>query len=525
MHAKEKAAIELAKLAKQSESTKAKFLAQMSHEIRTPMNGVFGLLQLTYGEQNQQKMNDNLRTALRSFESLRRIIDDILDFSKIEANKLELVAQAFALDITLREVSQSMSRAAYGKHIDMWIDIDPACPRECVGDPIRLNQILFNLTNNAIKFTENGEIRLTIFLLDETENHYQLGIELSDTGIGMSPQESARIFDAFTQASDTTHGKFGGTGLGLAIVKQLVNLMDGSITVKSERNKGTSFVLDIYLQKSSKMERFSDPLTNDNSRNAEVFIVSTSELAHSILKKHCSSLGWLTRSFNTIAEVQESPLANNDNAKIMLVENKAQLSDEQIRQIKETKTSFPHLIVVHAGNPDFNRQVLNDDTLLDVVIDKPITPSELYDNLVPYTQMAGETNHKKESLMSTQLANAHILLVEDNDINQMVATSMLENAGAVVSVANNGQECLDMLSANEHTYQLILMDMQMPVMDGITATQEIRKLDKYAHLPIVALTANAMEEEVEACTNAGMQDHVAKPIDKSVLIQTVYKYL
>ena len=233
MQKSEELAVELAHKAEQSERSKANFLAQMSHEIRTPMNGMYGLLQMTQGERDYKKINRNLDQAIGSFKALKRIIDDILDFSKIEANKLSLVSQPFRLDTTFREVANVMGRAAYEKDLEMWIDIAPECPREVLGDAIRVNQILFNLANNAIKFTESGEVKLSVSLISETEDSYCLGFSMSDTGVGMSEQEITHVFEAFKQASNTTHSKFGGTGLGLSIVKQLIELMDGDINIIS----------------------------------------------------------------------------------------------------------------------------------------------------------------------------------------------------------------------------------------------------------------------------------------------------
>nr|WP_136251398.1 ATP-binding protein [Ningiella ruwaisensis] len=517
---KELLAIELAEKAQSSERTKSRFLAQMSHEIRTPMNGLFGLLQLTYGERDQRKINENLKNAIKSFETLRRVIDDILDFSKIEAGKLKLVEQPFALDLSLREVSQTMSRAAYGKNIDMWIDIDTNCPRECVGDIIRLNQILFNLSNNAIKFTNRGEIRLNVKLLAQSDTRYHLGFVLRDTGIGMSPAELEQVFSAFTQASDKTHIKFGGTGLGLTIVKQLIELMDGSITVSSEPGKGSTFVFDIWLGKAESELKFEQSDMRIDTYLLEILLISHSEVAKTIIQKQCATLGWISRSTHEVSSLAAFKFASNDNKKAVLIEDSIHLTKSDFDDITQFKARYPQVLFVLISKTTKPRLTLSEQKLFDVIISKPLTPSALYDEIAPFVSNAPANHIEESTSKSNGLANAHILVVEDNEINQMVAASMLENAGAKVSLASHGEECLNMLSDQPAQFDLILMDMQMPVMDGISATKAIRKNETYDSIPIVALTANAMEEEREACIEAGMQAHVAKPIDKAELIQT-----
>ncbi|MFC4700983.1 response regulator [Glaciecola siphonariae] len=521
-------ALQLAEDAQASEKAKAMFLAQMSHEIRTPMNGLFGMLQLTYGERDQQKINHNLKHAMRSFEGLKRIIDDILDFSKIEAGKLELVQQRFGLDVALRDTAQIMGRAAYGKNVDMWIDIDPNCPREAIGDVIRLNQILFNLTNNAIKFTEEGEIKLIVKLLSETNDKINLGFVVKDTGIGMSETQAAEVFSAFTQASTDTHRKFGGTGLGLSIVKQLINLMGGTISVSSESAKGSLFSFDIWLNKAPNAKLFSQPEVGNDSGYIEAVLITPSEVALTILKRSCSTLGWISSALPSLSELKTLRTGQNAQRQVIIIDDKTKLTANDfvlLKRYKQENESTVSVLIAKDGNFTISQA---DKTAFDSIVSKPFTPSTLYDAVVSSTG-SDNLRHKPQGnivdVTSSSLKSNHILIVEDNEINQMVAATMLENAGATVALANNGKHCLEMLAAHPGAFDAVLMDVQMPEMDGIEATRFIRQQSIYDKVPIIALTANAMEQERNSCIDAGMQSHVAKPIDRAELIQTIMRMI
>lgn len=516
-------ALQLADDAQASEKAKAMFLAQMSHEIRTPMNGLFGMLQITYGERDQQKINHNLKHAMRSFEALKRIIDDILDFSKIEAGKLQLVEQRFGLDLALRDIAQIMGRSAYGKNIDMWIDIDPNCPREIVGDAIRINQILFNLTNNAIKFTEEGEVRLIVKLLSENDSRLNLGFVVKDTGIGMNKAQSQKVFNAFSQASRDTHSQFGGTGLGLTIVQQLIALMGGEIKVTSDIDSGSLFSFNIWVGKAQDTTLFSDTKQLPNHNYMEAILLTPSEVSLAILKRSCSALGWTSLSLSNVSELKHFTSTSNAQGQVVIVDDKLPLKQDDfalLRQYKADKANTTTVLIAKEGNFDIKQ---HDKSSFDKIISKPFTPSTLFDAVVTHSNKVVDLSHrirtKEASMLSLQGLN--VMIVEDNEINQMVAATMLEGAGAEITLANHGKHCLELLASSPGGFDVILMDVQMPEMNGIEATTFIREQSMYDKVPIVALTANAMEQERNECINVGMQAHVAKPIDRAELIQTI----
>lgn len=527
MQKSEALANDLADKAEQSERAKASFLAQMSHEIRTPMNGMYGLLQLTQGERNYKKINKNLDQAVGSFRVLKRIIDDILDFSKIEAGKLTLVNQSFRLDATFREVAQIMGRAGYGKTLDMWIDIAPECPREVIGDAVRVNQILFNLTNNAIKFTETGEIKLQVKLVEESSENVVLGFCVSDTGVGMNEQEISQVFEAFTQASDTTHRKFGGTGLGLSIVKQLIELMGGKININSERGKGTQFEFTLKFNKANNSRSFAEFSQVEDAQFYEALIYGFSPSAVPLIKKQCAILGWPTQTLSQFEDIRQTELRDNSKRLVLIVDENilddADISSGLSKTIKENP-GISKVLVASYGSAKLNEL---EKTPFENVIIKPFTPSTLYDAVVSFDNEAllstiSEVKNQNAVAKSSEvLSGLSILLAEDNEINQMVFTAMLESAGAVVKVASNGQECVDKLALER--FDIVCMDIQMPIMDGIEATKLIRENTHHDNIPIIALTANALEEDRKRSIDAGMQLHVAKPIERAELIDAVRK--
>lgn len=470
-----------------------------------------------------------LNRAIGSFTALKRIIDDILDFSKIEANKLSLVSQPFRLDTTFREVAHVMGRAAYEKDLEMWIDIAPECPREVLGDAIRVNQILFNLANNAIKFTESGEVKLSVSLLDETDDSYHLGFSMSDTGVGMSEQEVAYVFEAFKQASDTTHSKFGGTGLGLSIVKQLIELMDGDINIVSEKGKGTCFEFSIKLKKTAFLRTFKDFGESDDVHFYEALLLGFDPTSLHLVKRQCSILGWTSRAVASIEEIKNQTTLNNSKRQVLIVDERIYddaAAKSSMSQALAKLDSTVKVLVARYGSSVFS---VIEQTPFDNVIVKPFTPSTLYDAIVNFEDelgrgLDGNSTSDNARLLKSKpadkmLSGLWILVAEDNEINQMVFTAMLEDAGASVVVVNNGQECIDKLA--DCKVDLICMDLQKPVMDGISATKIIRENTEYDSIPIVALTANAMEEDRQLSIEAGMQRHVSKPVERTDLINVV----
>nr|WP_306174652.1 ATP-binding protein [Alteromonas stellipolaris] len=500
-----------------AEKSKADFLARMSHEIRTPMNGVYGLLQITLGERNYKKINDNIEQAITSFSLLSRIIDDVLDFSKIEAGKLDMVEAPFRLDSLLNQVGKMMGRAAYGKHIELWIDVDPKCPKHVVGDAVRLNQIISNLISNAIKFTSRGEVNLSVELLNENEDTVQLGFEVQDTGIGMTENQANQIFGAFTQASRDTNAKFGGTGLGLSIAKQLVEMMNGKIGVISQQGKGSKFHFNVLLKKASAAQ--ADSLSEQDVMCYQAIVLTQNVNVETGIQRQCSVLGWPSYVSKSVEDLLVHKSSNSLPRVILIDEGiLSVISKEALADWQREQKEITHLVVVSHNTKSFEKDSL---VFFDDLLYKPFTPSTLYDTVISCNQSIDKLAEKPvveddEKLLTKTL----ILVVEDNPINQQVAGAMLKSAGAVVKFAENGQECLDLLLSGFKPH-LILMDMQMPIMGGVEAAEHIRANSTWDNIPILAMTANAMEADRKRCINAGMQGHIIKPVVKQDLITQV----
>ena len=515
--------------------TKSMFLANMSHEIRTPMNAIIGMAHLCLWTELSAKQRDYVQKIHNASLSLLGIINDILDFSKIEAGKLALETIGFTLDEVLGAVSTMVAPKAHDKGLELLFHVPGNIPQRLVGDPLRLGQILINLLNNAIKFTEHGQIGVTVRLLEQAGNQVRLRFEVRDTGIGMNPEQSTRLFQAFTQVDGSITRKYGGTGLGLTICKRLVELMGGAIGVESVPGAGSifTFTARFDLGETAWSARRALPAVFDGMRT---LVVDDNAAAREILGE---ALRGASLRVETLASGGEAIAAlrqadADDPYRLVFVDWKMPEMDgiEVIRRIKRDSTLKhpPRVLMLTA----FGREELRvqaeaagaDDFLV-----KPLNTSLLLETLLalfaPRVATGTPSPREESDARRFRLDGARILLAEDNDVNRQIAVELLHDADARVTVVNDGQEAVEQVlaSLDGEPYDLILMDLQMPRMDGYQATRRLRADDRFRELPIIAMTAHALIEERQRCLDAGMNDHIAKPIEPEVMFRTLLRWL
>ncbi|ARN75118.1 hybrid sensor histidine kinase/response regulator [Oceanicoccus sagamiensis] len=541
--------------AQEASLTKTQFLASMSHEIRTPMNGVIGMLHLLSKEQLNSKQQHYTELAKSSADSLLVLINDILDVSKIEAGKLDIEMIDFDLRSLFKDLSNAMAYRIQEKGLDFVLDIDAIGKQKVQGDPGRLRQILTNLVANALKFTEQGQItvRARLDVIDVDSGKQQLHCDIMDTGIGIASDKVDQLFDTFTQADSTTTRKYGGTGLGLSIVRQLCQLMGGSVEVSSELGKGSCFSFNLLLGGS---DRVLGPVPDIDMAQYPVLIVDDDATNIEVLS------GMLQK------KSIEFSVCNSGLECLNLLERRTQEQGACPFKIAILDMQMPNmdgaeLARLIRNNPDYDQMSLvmmtsmgargDAQSYADIgfaaYLHKPAVAQDLYDAMaliLSGQQASGaaggtlltrhnladlreDTEHSSPKSGLRRKPKLRLLLVEDHPINQMVAQGMLEDLGYSVDVANNGLEAIKLLQgSSEQAYALILMDCQMPVMDGYTTTRNIRKGDAgdyYREISIVAMTANAMQGDREACLDAGMNDYLSKPIDEQPLTECLEKWL
>jgi len=518
-----------AELEKANEA-KSAFLANMSHEIRTPMNAVLGLSHLALKTDPSPRQRDYLVKIRSSGQHLLGIINEILDFSKIEAGKLTVENIEFDLDKVLENVSNLISEKASDKGLELIFDIEPAVVSTRLrGDPLRLGQILINFCNNAVKFTEKGEVLIRAHVLKAVENSQIIKFSVSDTGIGMSEVQMERLFQAFEQADTSTTRKYGGTGLGLAISKRLAELMGGDVGVTSEPGNGSTFWFTARLGKGAAASR--PNLLRSDLSGRRVLIIDDNSPARAVLSNMLTNMTFLAdeaASGEEGIEMVRQATTRGEPYEIVFV-------DWQMPKLDGIETSKrivalpdlampPRIVMVTAyGREDVLRQA--EENGLDNVLVKPVTSSTLFDTIVAVLRADQEATGHVQIAPSFEIARTRgtrVLLVEDNEINQEVAIGLLEDAAIHVDLAENGEIAVRMSQQND--YDVVLMDMQMPVMDGIEATRAIRSDPRLRNLPIIAMTANAMAADREKCLEAGMNDHIGKPIDPDQLFSVLLRW-
>jgi len=519
--------------AEEANQAKGDFLANMSHEIRTPMNAIIGMSYLASKTELSEKQRNYVSKIQSSSHALLGLINDILDFSKIEAGKLDMETIEFCLGDVFDNLSTLLSEKALDKNLELLFSVDKEVPSYLLGDSLRLGQILVNLSNNAVKFTDKGEIIVSVKTVEKKSDQVVLQFSVKDSGIGLTQEQIGKLFKEFSQADSSTSRKYGGTGLGLTISKKLTEMMKGKIWVESEPGKGSSFIFTATFGLAAEFkEKILAP--SIDLQGMKVLVVDNNAAAREILQETLESFSFKVSVASSGQEGidQLEKAAQDQPYELVLMDWKMPGMDgvEASKLIKSSNklTKIPSIIMLTAySREEVTRQAKGIG--LDGFLTKPINPSILLDSILEVfgkkvekrVRRGGDSQVDTEALKAIQ--GAKILLVDDNEINQEIGNEILEQVGCYVTIANDGKEAVEKVAQSE--FDCVLMDIQMPVMDGYTATRIIRKDAQFSDLPIIAMTANAMEEDRKQAAESGMNDHVAKPIDVKQLFDVLVNWI
>ena len=529
---------------------KSQFVANMSHEIRTPMNAIINLSKLAGQTQSGDKLRVYIERIHSSAHSLLTILNDIIDFAKIEAGRMSIEAVNFDMEAVTDSVLQTIGLSAYHKNLELVLKLDPRMPRYFIGDPVRLGQVLLNLASNAVKFTERGEVRIEISVLESSPSAVHLRFAVVDTGIGMTDDQARRVFAPFVQAEESTTRRYGGSGLGLAICRQIVGLMNGQIGVDSVSGAGSTFWFTLHLTPGVAHDDGGRLAIAPKLAGTRVLVVDDTAAWRDVLSGYLETMNMevvvVDSGARAITAVRDTP--RDKRFAVVLVDWRMPEIDgiETIRRLNELLPAEeqPRIIMVSAYDVEEIRRAAQGMSVT-AFLHKPVTPSQLYNALAeclvqprrsddamqmpvrpsaaaevrpapPATEGAPTTPGAK---VPADLRGLRVLVVEDNVVNQFVATEVLGELGLQVEIAGSGREAISMVRTS--AFDLVLMDVQMPEMDGLATTRALRSLPEGKVIPIIAMTASALEEDSERCLAAGMDAFLSKPIDEERLIEVV----